>query len=59
MGGDEARDRLRARLAEAGVPVSDDELEEMAAAQLALAGWIAAVERLAADWPAFAVPLPE
>ena len=59
MGEDEAAGRLRALLSERGIPVNDDELEEMLRAQPALAGWIATVERLAAEWPAFAAPLPE
>ena len=56
---EEASARLRAALAERGVPVTEDELEEMARAAPALARWVRAVERLAGEWPAFAAPQGE
>lgn len=59
MGDAEAAARLRAVLGERGIPVSDDELEEMVAAQPAVSAWLAIVEELAGEWPAFAAPLPE
>jgi hypothetical protein len=52
-------DAIERALAELGVSLPADELEELAGALPALRAWIGVAEGLAGDEPAFVGPLPE